>query len=138
VNGSLQVRVYYEDTDAAGIVYHANYLRFAERARTEWLRRSGLTHPQLIERHGCQFAVRRCSLDFRRPARLDDLLTVRTRLLRSGGARIELAQDVLRGEELLVGLTVELALLDRAGRPRRVPPALAELLDAVGHDHQAA
>ena len=68
-------RVYFEDTDAGGVVYHANYLRFAERARTEWLRSVGLTNPQLKSAFGCQFAVRRCSVDFRRPARLDDLLT---------------------------------------------------------------
>jgi acyl-CoA thioester hydrolase len=127
VKGELQIRVYYEDTDAAGIVYHANYLHFAERARTEALREAGLSHPELIGRYGCQFAVSRCGLEFRRPARLDDLLTVRTVLLRLSGARLELSQDVLRGSELLAAITVELALVDPRGRPQRIPEALASL-----------
>ena len=95
------VRVYFEDTDAGGIVYHASYLRFAERARTEWLRALGFGQRGLAERFGCIFAVRRCGLDCRRPARLDDALVVVTRPRSIGGARLALSQEVRRGAELL-------------------------------------
>jgi acyl-CoA thioester hydrolase len=134
----LAVRVYYEDTDAGGVVYHANYLRFAERARTEWLRALGLDHPTLLARHGCQFTVRRCRVDFRRPARLDDALTVRTRVVAQGGARLQLRQEVWRGGEALVLLEVELALVGTDLRPRRLPAELLRLLTVPGGGNDAA
>ncbi|MBM3585712.1 MAG: tol-pal system-associated acyl-CoA thioesterase [Alphaproteobacteria bacterium] len=118
------VRVYYEDTDAAGIVYYANYLRFAERARTEWLRTLGFDHVRLDRDGGVGFAVRRCTVDYRRPARLDDVLEVATALKRARGASVTLEQVVRRGEDELVRLDVELALLDAAGRPARFPDPL--------------
>lgn len=121
----LAVRVYYEDTDAGGIVYHANYLRFAERARTEFLRDLGYDHRRLAEEHGLLFAVARAEIDFRVPARLDDLLRVRTRPTRLGGARMDLAQEIWRGADLVAGLALTLALVDTASlRPRRLPAAL--------------
>ena len=132
------VRVYYEDTDAGGIVYHASYLRFAERARTEWLRALGFAQPDLIERFGCIFAVRRCSIDFRLPARLDDALLVVTRLVDARGARLELRQDVQRDGEPLVGLDVELALLGPGHRPARLPPPLRAALQSVTQTMHAA
>ncbi len=122
------VRVYYEDTDAAGIVYHANYLKFAERARTEWLRETGLDHPTLIERFGGQFAVRRCALDFKRPARLDDPLTVETSITSSGGASLALAQNVLRDGEMLVMVEIALVFINSALRASRLPPPLRQRL----------
>jgi acyl-CoA thioester hydrolase len=134
----LALRVYYEDTDAGGVVYHANYLRFAERARTEWLRALGLDHPTLLARHGCQFTVRRCRVDFRRPARLDDLLHIVTCLASRGGARIELLQEVRRDGEALVLLEVELALVGTDLRPRRLPAELLRLLAVSGRDNDAA
>lgn len=119
------VRVYYEDTDAGGIVYHAAYLRFAERARTEMLRAAGFDHVTLQRAHGLLFAVRRCTVEFMAPARLDDLLSVETRALRLGGARLVLEQTVRRDGSLLVALEVELAVLDHATmRPRRLPGAV--------------
>jgi acyl-CoA thioester hydrolase len=92
----IRIRVYYEDTDAAGIVYHSVYLEFAERARTEMLRCLGLDHATLRARLGVVFTVRRCSIDYRAPARLDDLLEIATRVVRLGGASLELEQQVLR------------------------------------------
>ena len=92
----LPVRVYYEDTDAAGIVYHANYLKFAERGRTEFLRSVGFDHRVLADAHGLVFAVARCVTDFVTPARLDDLLLVRTRVAAVRGARLELDADRAR------------------------------------------
>ena len=132
------VRVYYEDTDAGGIVYHASYLRFAERARTEWLRALGFGQRDMAERLGCIFAVRRCSLDFRRPARLDDALVVVTRPGRIGAARLVLSQEVRRGEELLVGLEIELAALGRDYRPTRLPEPLRAALQSVTANAHAA
>jgi acyl-CoA thioester hydrolase len=111
----IRIRVYYEDSDAAGIVYHAAYLAFAERARTELLRCLGLDHATLRARFGLVFTVRRCSIDYLAPARLDDLLEIATRVVRRGGASLELEQRVLRG-----------AAADRprsASRPARPGPA---------------
>ena len=122
------VRVYYEDTDASGIVYYANHLKYAERARTELLRALGLDHPALLERFGLVFAVRRCLADYRAPARLDDALEVITRLARLGGAAMDLVQEVSRDGCLLVRLDVRLALLSRSLRPARVPQELRALL----------
>jgi acyl-CoA thioester hydrolase len=116
--------VYYEDTDAAGIVYHAAYLEFAERARTEMLRCLGLDHASLRDRFGLVFAVRRCAIDYRAPARLDDLLELETRLLRLGGASLDLAQRVLCQGRFLAGLDLRLALLDGDLRVARVPRQL--------------
>jgi acyl-CoA thioester hydrolase len=120
----LEVRVYYEDTDAGGIVYHANYLRFAERGRTEMLRAQGWDHPTLRREHGGLFAVQRCALVFRRPAMLDDLLAVETSVRRATGARLELDQRICRGDETLVEIEVMLAFLDERLRPRRLPGRL--------------
>jgi acyl-CoA thioester hydrolase len=123
----LPVRVYYEDTDAAGIVYHSNYLKFAERARTEMLRGLGFDHQGLAAEHGLVFAVARCAVDFLTPARLDDLLDVRTRTTRVGGVRIELEQLVCRGDTLVARLEVTLALLGHATmRPTRMPEPLRQ------------
>jgi acyl-CoA thioester hydrolase len=122
---SFPVRVYYEDTDAGGIVYHAAYLHFAERGRTEMLRARGFDHVTLQREHGLLFAVRRCTVDFLAPAGLDDLLMVETRPLRLGGARMVLEQKVMRDSAVLVVLEVELAVLARQDlRPRRLPEAV--------------
>lgn len=121
------VRVYFEDTDAGGIVYHANYLRFAERARTEWLRTLGYDHRRLAAEHGLLFAVARAGIDFVRPARLDDLLRVRTRALRIGGASLELEQFIYLEESEAARVRVTLAVVDTGTlRLRRLPEALRQ------------
>jgi len=121
----LPLRVYYEDTDAGGIVYHAAYLRFAERARTEVLRCLGFDHLTLRVGSGLVFAVRRCLADFLAPARLDERLTVETRLERLGRASLDLEQRVVAPDgRLLVRLEVRLALLSAALRPARLPAGL--------------
>ena len=124
------VRVYYEDTDAGGIVYYANYLRFAERARTEMLRRLGIESSKLMAEAGVAFAVRRCAADFRRPARLDDTLEVQTRLIELGGASLELEQRIVQagsGSEV-VDLVLTLACMTATGKPARIPPAIRRRL----------
>ena len=126
----LSVRVYYEDTDAAGIVYHSNYLKFAERGRTELLRLAGISQTELVKTHGMAFAVRDCALDYRAPARLDDLLEVRSRLVEMRGATLRAQQAIRRGGEDLVTLAVRVACVALNGRPIRMPPVLRGRLEA--------
>ncbi len=115
------VRVYYEDTDAAGIVYYVNYLKFAERARTEMLRLAGRGQQKMLEEQGVAFAVRSCRIEYFSPARLDDALTVETSLVEVGGASLRLRQRILRGPNLLADMAIRLAVMNRAGRPVRLP-----------------
>jgi acyl-CoA thioester hydrolase len=122
------VRVYYEDTDVGGVVYYANYLKFAERARSEMLRCLGYPLPLLAEQDGCTIAVRRCEADYIRPARFDDPLEVRTGNVDMEAASLWLDQSVWRGEEELVRMRVRLACLGPTGRPARVPDALRRVL----------
>ncbi len=130
------VRVYYEDTDAGGIVYYANYLRFAERARTEMLRNLGGGSRELMGTQGLAFVVRRCSMEFMKPARLDDLLRVETRLSDVGGASLVAKQQVKRQATELVRMELTLACMTAAGRPARLPPALrARLKDFQATKH---
>ena len=124
----LTLRVYYEDTDLAGIVYYANYLKFIERGRTEWVRGLGVDQGQLRAAEGLVFAVRHLEADYLRPAQFDDLLSVETRVLRVTGARIVLAQDVLRDTDRIFAATVTLVCLTTAGQPARLPAALAGLM----------
>jgi acyl-CoA thioester hydrolase len=125
------IRVYYEDTDAAGIVYYANYLKFAERARTEMMRDSGSDHQALARDFDAVFAVSRCEIEYLKPALLDDLLTVETRVLDVGAAVIRLDQQVRRGEDLLARLRLRIACLSRQGRPVRLPDAMRAALTTV-------
>jgi acyl-CoA thioester hydrolase len=126
----MKLQVYYEDTDAAGIVYYANYLKFAERGRTEMMRALGFTHSRLDAEIGTIFTVRRLTADYRGPARLDDALTVDTRVLEIGGATVLLDQRICRGAEVLVALELLVACVGRDGRPRRVPAGLRAALAA--------
>lgn len=118
---SHPVRVYYEDTDLAGIVYYANYLKFIERGRSEWVRARGLDQTRIKAEDGIVFAVRRVEADYLRPARFDDLLQVTTALVELGGARIVLDQAVLRGADRLFTARVTLVCLGADGRAARLP-----------------
>jgi len=122
------VRVYYEDTDAGGIVYHAGYFRFAERARTEMMRHFGLGHQDLMVESGVAFAVAHCEATFHRPALLDDLLMVETRLTEVGGATMRLTQDIRRDAQRLVDVRLRLAMVTGQGRPGRIPEGLRRAL----------
>jgi len=121
-------RVYYEDTDAGGVVYHTSYLRMAERARTEMMRTVGFNHGMLLERYNVLFALRRCCVDFMRPARLDDLLEVRTIVTRVAGASFDGRQTISRDNASLVDLDLTLACLTPNGRPARLPGPLRAAL----------
>jgi acyl-CoA thioester hydrolase len=118
----LPMRVYWEDTDAAGIVYYANYLKFIERGRSDMLRLLGIGQTQLREEEGVMFAVRDCALSYLKPARLDDEIEVCTRILAVGGATLDAEQIVRRpGGEDLVTSQIRLACISPGGKPRRVP-----------------
>jgi acyl-CoA thioester hydrolase len=130
---TMPVRVYYEDTDASGIVYYANYLKFAERGRTELMRELGFAHSGIVADSGVVFTVRRLSADYRLPARLDDFLSVTTRISEIGGATLSLDQRICREGALLVVLDVLVACVGPDGRPRRVPPGLRAALNSTAH-----
>lgn len=117
----FDLRVYYEDTDLAGIVYYANYLKFIERARTEFVRRLGVDQTRLKDEAGIVFAVRRVEADYIKPARFDDALTVVTVATDVSGARILLRQDIYRDSERLFTAMVTLVALGESGAPQRLP-----------------
>ncbi len=130
----MGVRVYYEDTDFSGVVYHASYLRFMERGRTDYLRLLGVDHRALFEEAeaevpGLAFVVRSMKIDYLRPARMDDVLEVRTSPAEVAGASLTLVQKVLRGEEVVVQAEVRAALVS-GGKPRRIPMALRKAMGA--------
>jgi acyl-CoA thioester hydrolase len=119
----MPIRIYYEDTDAGGVVYHARYVAFCERARSDCLRLLGI-HQSTFE--DANFVVRRMVCDFLRPARLDDLLEVHTRFIEMGGARIELGQEVMLNGNTVFKADVTVALVDSRGRPKRLPETMAD------------
>ena len=123
----LPVRVYYEDTDFTGVVYHANYLRYFERGRSEFLRLTGVSHTQLraLDKPMAFVVVRMC-IDYRKAARIDDALIVRTEYERVDKARLHVRQTLMRGLDVIAEAAEEIACIDLDGRPRRPPPALMD------------
>lgn len=120
----LSARVYYADTDFSGLVYHARYLEFLERGRSDYLRLCGVHHTELADGTRGEkivWVVRRMEIDFRSPARMDDVLTIETRTAEISGARIVMAQRIRRGADFLIEATVEAAIIGESGRPRRFP-----------------
>ncbi len=131
----LPIRVYYEDTDFTGIVYHANYLKFAERSRTDFLRLVGIHHSDLLELEPpLAFAIQKMEIEFLAPARIDDLLEVESRYITARGARLEIEQVITRDGEPIWRAVVKAACIDTDGRPRRLTP---DMLAALG-PHVAA
>ncbi len=128
---SWPARVYWEDTDGGGVVYYANYLRFLERARTEWLRSLGFVQTELAKDPGIMFVVASVNIDYRRPARLDNSLTIVCDCEQESAACLRFDQRILRDEELLVTASVRVACLDAASfRPKRLPAAIVEAIAA--------
>ncbi|QOL49466.1 tol-pal system-associated acyl-CoA thioesterase [Massilia litorea] len=126
------VRVYYEDTDAGGIVFYANYLKFFERARTEWLRAAGVDQQALIERDGVGFVVKHASIDYHAPARLDDELTLTLTIEKLGRASVQFVQQAWKGDSLLVEAQVKVGCVDLATvRPRSLPGDVADKMRAA-------
>ena len=126
------VRVYYEDTDAAGVVYYANYLKYMERARTEWLEAIGFPLAAFERNHGIVFVVRRCEIDFLQPARLNDMLTVTVEIEQRGASRLVARQEVRREDDVMTTARVTLACIDAARwRPVRIPEPLANRMETA-------
>lgn len=127
---SWPVRVYFQDTDAGGVVYHASYVNFLERSRTEWLRTFGYTNAGLMKELGVVFVVRSLMLDYLKPALLDDLVTVTSQVKEIGRSRLNIVQAVLRGEEVLVEGEVHLVCVDiNTFKPVSVPEVLRKHWD---------
>lgn len=127
----ISYRVYYEDTDAAGVVYYANYLRFAERARTEALRALGFSQRAMLENEKRGFVVRDCRIQFIAPARLDDVLTVETRVHDIKRASLKMHQKITCDTTLLSEVEVKLAVVDEQFRPARLPDAIAQKMHST-------
>ncbi len=125
---TFSTRVYFEDTDVGGVVYYANYLKFAERARTEFLRDLGFIHSKIMKEQGVMFVVRSCLLNCLASARLDDVLKVRTHLKKTGYAKIELSQAILCEDKLIATLEVVLACVNLQGKPVKLNDTLRRLL----------
>ncbi|WP_044490362.1 tol-pal system-associated acyl-CoA thioesterase [Burkholderia pseudomallei] len=124
------VRVYYEDTDAGGVVYYANYLKFFERARTEWLRACGIDQSRIADETGAIFIVRHAALDYRALARLDDALQIVCRIARIGRASVEFEQQAWRGNTLLVAADIRIGCVDRSAfKPTAIPPPVFAALE---------
>lgn len=129
----LPVRVYFEDTDFAGIVYHANYLKFCERGRSDFIRLLGIEHQALANPEKGEpsvFVVRRMEIDFLRPGKLDDILDVVTRCAEIGGASLILTQEVMRGETVLFRAKVVVVLISPSGKPQRIGALVRGALEA--------
>mgnify|MGYP003331579670 CR=1 FL=1 len=126
----FRLRVYYEDTDAAGIVYYANYFKFAERARTEMLRSVNIDQNILYTETGVRFVVRSCAIDYLLPARLDDELEVHTRIHCVKGASLIVLQAVRRARDTIVSLKLRIACIGRCGQPKRLPKKVASRLQS--------
>jgi acyl-CoA thioester hydrolase len=126
------VRVYYEDTDAGGIVFYANYLKFFERARTEWLRAAGIGQQLLLDQEGIVFVVKNASIEYHAPARLDDEIRLSTSIEKLGRATVHFLQQAWRGEQLLSSASVKVGCVDAATmRPHSLPDAVAAKMRAV-------
>ena len=128
---STTIRVYYEDTDMAGVVYYANYLRYLERGRSEAVRAAGVAQLDLRDRHGLVFVVRRVEADYLSPARYDDLLTVETRFEAVRGARFTVPQRILRGAEPILTARIDCAVMTLEGRPARLPAEIGRALGSL-------
>ena len=125
----LAVRVYYEDTDFTGVVYHANYVRYFERGRSDYLRLAGINHSALLKRADpCAFVITRLQIEFRAAARIDDALVVITAYDRVQGPRMHIRQSIMRGDDAIADAVVEAACITPDGRPRRPPRDLVERL----------
>ena len=129
---TITIRIYWEDTDAGGIVYHASHVRFFERGRTEYLRALDLSQSEMQSHRGIVFAVRRMEIDYLRPAKLDDLLSLTTRTRMVGGARVVMEQELKRDGEAIATALVTVVCIGADGRPHRVPSDLRALFGHPG------
>jgi len=134
----LPVRVYFEDTDFTGVVYHGSYLRWCERGRSDWLRLQGVSHDSLSRatdaRQALAFVVRKLEMKFLLPARIDEVLEVVSQRSSWGGATLTLSQNIMRGEQTLMKASVQLAMISADGRPRRLPPEITATFETENRE----
>ena len=129
---SLPVRIYFEDTDSGGVVYHSNYLKFMERARTEWLRSIGIDQRHLKQDSHIMFVVRRIDIQFKLPARFNDELIVKSELKDIGSSKIEFRQMIYRNDEMLIDASVDIACIDSEKfKPVRIPPTIKQAMESL-------
>lgn len=127
---STNYRIYYADTDAGGVVYYANYLKFFEQARTDLLRSKNIIQSDLMNEFNIAFVVRKCEIDYLAPAKLDDLITVNCKIIEIGGASIKMAQEITKSSKILAKLTVKIACLDiKQSKPTKIPQNIIKLLN---------
>ncbi len=131
---AFPIRVYFEDTDTGGIVYYANYLKFAERGRTELLRHLGISHAEMIKKQGVMFVIRSCLLNCLASARLDDVLEVRTYFKKLTHVKLEVSQSIVRNDKLIATLEVVLACVNSLGKPIKIDDDLRHLFVTYGSD----
>lgn len=128
----MKIRVYYEDTDSGGVVYHANYLNFMERARTEWLRDLGVNQHSLKIKDNVMFVVANMAIKFKKSAVLDDELTVHTKLLKLKPCSLDLIQDIFKGNELLIHSSITVACIDASQlKPLKIPTEIKKLMETL-------
>ncbi len=123
--------IYWKDTDAAGVVWHANYHRFLERCRSDFVRGAGIDQGTLLDSEGVMFPVRRCEINYLQPAHLDNQIEVRTRVKKIGGANMEMGLDIHRGDEHIVRAKIRLACVGRSGRPQRLAAHIRAALNEI-------
>ena len=129
---SLPIRIYFEDTDSGGVVYHSNYLKFMERARTEWLRSIGIDQRHLKQDHQIMFVVHRIDIQFKLPARFNDDLIVKSELKDIGSSKIEFRQMIYRNDEMLIDANVDIACIDSEKfKPVRIPPTIKQTMESL-------
>ena len=129
---SLPIRIYFEDTDSGGVVYHSNYLKFMERARTEWLRELGIDQRHLKQDHQIMFVVHRIDIQFKLPARFNDELIVKSELKDIGSSKIEFRQMIYRNDEMLIDANVDIACIDSEKfKPVRIPPTIKQTMESL-------
>ena len=122
--GNFKYKIYYEDTDAEGIVYYANYLKYFERARTELIYNIGLSHKKIYENFGLRIVVKGCKIDFKRPAVFEDNLEVETKIIKISPVRITMLQKIIKNTEVFVSGEIELVTIDNKGSPKKMPKEL--------------
>ena len=129
---SLPIRIYFEDTDSGGVVYHSNYLKFMERARTEWLRALGIDQRHLKQDHQIMFVVHRIDIQYKFPARFNDDLIVKSELKDIGSSKIEFRQMIYRNDEMLIDASVDIACIDSEKfKPVRIPPTIKQTMESL-------
>ena len=129
---SLPIRIYFEDTDSGGVVYHSNYLKFMDRARTEWLRSIGIDQRHLKQDHQIMFVVHRIDIQFKLPARFNDDLIVKSELKDIGSSKIEFRQMIYRNDEMLIDASVDIACIDSEKfKPVRIPTTIKQTMESL-------